>query len=205
MSRLLALALLSTPLAWISSGCGGAPVRAGLDVAPSLATARLGGVTSALTFGGDWMGGVPSPEDLGADLELASRRGVEVVLDLRTLALREDQPLGSLVRDAGMELVEVNLRAVGEELQEFPFEISNKAIDNVRDYLRTPGRSRVLVLDDDGRLGAMVYAIHLELDRGVALEDSLRAARATGITSEDARFMRAQLKRIRAVERRTGG
>ena len=49
-----------------------------------------------MTCDGDWLGGSSSPDGLAADLDLAGRRGVEVVIDMRSERARASTPLSEL-------------------------------------------------------------------------------------------------------------
>ncbi|MEM9380184.1 MAG: hypothetical protein AAGB93_09585 [Planctomycetota bacterium] len=190
-SLVLALLFASTLLA-----CGGKSIRPTGPVEPKLTADRLGSVRSALTYDGDWMGGVPLPEDLDDDLDLARRRGVATIIDLRDDRARTELPLEQAAVRVGMDLVVVERNLPGESIQDLTSEISNAAIDSVRDVLNRPGRDGVLLLDDDGSLSAAVYAIHLAADKGADPSDVLRGARGSGLSERDADFVRSQLARI---------
>ncbi|MEM1448266.1 MAG: hypothetical protein AAF957_01410 [Planctomycetota bacterium] len=187
----LALIAASTLLA-----CGGASIRPTGTNEPRLASDRLGSVRSALTYDGDWMGGVPLPEDLDDDLDLARRRGVATIIDLRDDRARTALPLDDAAVRVGMDLVVVERNLPSDTIQDLTSEISNAAIDSVRDVLNRPGRDGVLLLDDDGSLSAAVYAIHLAADKGADPSDVLRGARGSGLSDRDADFVRSQVARI---------
>ena len=104
-------------LALLLGACGGS--RGLESTGPELTPSRLGGLRCAMTYDGDWLGGMPSAERIPEDLELASRRGVEVVLDLRSPAERAALPLDVYADALGLSLVHTNrtLKAmVGEGL-----------------------------------------------------------------------------------------
>ncbi len=181
--------------ACVLGACGVGGTRSGVAVGPRLSAARLGSVRSALTFDGDWMGGIPQRDDLATDLELAARRGVEIVIDLRTEAAKTELSIVDPVTDVRMELVEIDPQRERTEAASDPW-ISAIAIDRVRAVLRTPGRPRVLILDETGTQSALVYAIHLAADEGETEVEALRAARATGLDDTHAAFVHAQVERI---------
>lgn len=152
-----------------------------------------------MTYDGDWLGGMPPIECLPEDLELASRRGVEVVVDLRSIRRRLEHGLEGPVVDAGMEYVSIELQRldVGDDTGRDDLEvISDEAVDQVRSVLRAPGRRRVLLVDDDGTYSSMIYAIHLAADENVSEAMALRAARATGISVENEEFVKRQVRRL---------
>jgi len=192
----LAAATLVAMSALVGVGCGGSPVRLDAPAGPRLSPDRLGSVRSSLACDGDWMGGIPLAEDLDDDLGLAHRRGVTVIIDLRDAANRDLMPLDAAAERAGMELVEIDRALAGDTLQDLTSEISNAAVDVVRDLLNEPGRSGVLLLDDDGSLAAAVYAIYLTADRGVDESGTLNAARSSGMSDDDVAFVRRQVARI---------
>lgn len=178
----------------LACACGA--TRGAESVDPELTPSRLGGLRCAMTYDGDWLGGMSSSERIAGDLELAARRGVEVVLDLRGPDGREALPLDVYADALGLALVAVDLGADGTT-EGLP--VTEDGVDRVRALLETPGRRRTLLLDDDGTLASMIYAIHLAADEGVDEDTALRAARATGLGDGGERFVRDQIARIRAA------
>lgn len=170
-----------------ASACTGRSIRSSTRTGPELTSARLGGLRSAMTYDGDWLGGMPAPADLASDLELAARRGVEAVVDMRSPEARSAQSLEVAVEEVGLAYVSVPL---GDGV------ISDAAVDRTLEILREPGRGRLLLVDDDGTLSSMVYAIHLAVDEGVEPARALRAARATGIDQSHEEFVRRQVERL---------
>ncbi len=156
-----------------------------------------------MTYDGDWLGGASPEECLPEDLELAARRGVEVLVDLRSPSYQEAYPLDEVASAAGLDLVKIDLvnpdassadRAEGEPSNL----ISDRAVDSVREILLAPGRRRTLLLDGDGTLSSMIYAVHLTVDEGMAEAEALRAARATGLSQIQESFVKRQVDRIRS-------
>jgi len=192
----VAVAALAAPLGLLllAAACGS--TRGAEDVGPELVPSRLGGLRCSMTYDGDWLGGMPSSERIAEDLELASRRGVEVVLDLRSPEARGALPLDVYAGALGLSLVAVDV-GIGEAEDGAP--VTEGGVDRVRALLETPGRRRVLLLDDDGTLASMIYAIHLAADEGIDEDTALRAARATGLGDGGERFVREQIARIRAA------
>lgn len=194
LARAARAVLAVTPVLLLACACGA--TRGDEGVGPELAPSRLGGLRCAMTYDGDWLGGMPPSERVAEDLELASRRGVEVVLDLRSPAARGALPLDVYADALGLSLVAVDV-GIGEAEDDAP--VTEDGVDRVRALLETPGRRRVLLLDDDGTLASMIYAIHLAADEGVDEDVALRAARATGLGDGGERFVREQIARIRAA------
>ncbi len=202
---------VSVALGWLAvaglfagstAGCGGIGVRSKVSVGPRLAPARLGSIRCAMTYDGDWLGGMPPADELHADLELAARRGVDFVIDLRSSYARGVQPLDEAVKAAGLSLVTVSDAPVEEdeagEAGALPVGLSAQAVDEVRRILNAPGRRRSLLIDENGTRASMVYAIHLAVDEGIAEAEALRAARATGMNQVCADFVHEQVERIRS-------
>lgn len=189
----LARLALVTGCGALVTGCGGGTLRRSAPAVPRLAAQRLGSIRCAMTYDGDWLGGMPPLEALEGDLDLAARRGVEIVVDLRVDASKQYLPLGPYAIPLGLELEEI---PVGPTASSGPFRISDESIDRVRTILRAPGRRRTLLLDDSGTLAPMLYAIHLAVDEGVPESEALRAARVVGLTPECERFVRDQVARI---------
>ncbi|MEM9798682.1 MAG: hypothetical protein AAGA20_00060 [Planctomycetota bacterium] len=186
--RGLLLALLPVLVA-----CGGRDVRVDRPVEPRLAAERLGGVTGALTYDGDWVGGMPPAADLRESLELARRRGVEIVVDL---AAGDGEDLRYVADDLGLGLVEIDRNEVSLEAQELTSRISNAAVDSTLRVLAEPGRSRALVLDDDGSLATSIYIVHLASSRGIPRSAAIDIARAAGLSDFDLEFVERQIERV---------
>ena len=196
--RTASLALALT-VAALSAACAGGLVRADVPAGPCFTAARLGELRGAMTCDGDWLGGSSSSGGLAADLDLASRRGVEVVIDMRSASLRASAPLAEPAAAAELEVIAVDLLEGVEASggSESPaVRITDQAVDRIRAELGNNGRPRVLLLDDDGRLATSVYAIHLVVDEGVDAATALRAARSTGLTESCQAFVTEQVARI---------
>lgn len=175
-------------------------MRADVPAGPRFTAARLGELRGVMTCDGDWLGGSSSSSGLPADLDLASRRGVEVVIDMRSARVRASAPLAEPAAAAGLEVIEVDPLEgfqASESDESLALQITDLAVDRIRSRLRSPHRPRALLLDDDGRLASSVYAIHLVADGGVDASTALRAARSTGLTDSCQAFVTEQVNRIR--------
>ncbi|MEL6431237.1 MAG: hypothetical protein AAFU73_00550 [Planctomycetota bacterium] len=177
-------------LSLASAACSGRRPVVVESVGPRLVSARLGSVRCALTCDGDWLGGVPPESAVAEDFELAARRGIGVVLDLRTADVRGALGLEESASVAGLEFMPVDVDAADAP-------VSERAIERVLGYLATPGRPRAILLGDDGRVPSMLYAIHLSVDADVELDEAIRSARATGLQADDEAFVRSQVARLR--------
>ena len=199
-TRRTASLALALAVAALSAACAGGRVRADLPAGPSFTAARLGELRGAMTCDGDWLGGSSSPDGLAADLDLAGRRGVEVVTDMRSERARASTPLSELAAAAGLEVVEVD-PLMGFDASEGgappAVPVTDRAVNRIRAVLGTPDRPRALLLDDDGRLASSVYAIHLVADEGVDADAALGAARSIGLTDSCQAFVMEQVARIR--------
>ena len=157
-----------------------------------------------MTYDGDWLGGMPPADELSADLELAARRGVDFVIDLRSIYARSVQPLDEAVANAGLSLITLSDESMELPPSEssdgttLPIGLSSAAVDEVRRILNAPGRRRSLLIDENGTRASMVYAVHLTVDEGIAEAEALRAARATGMNQACADFVHEQVVRIRS-------
>ena len=154
-----------------------------------------------MTYDGDWLGGMPPSVELEGDLELAARRGVEVVIDVRSQHAQTVQPIADAVKAAGLEFVPITgvmepKPTAAEPQPESP--LSPRVVDDVLRVLNAPGRRHSLLLDENGTRSSMIYAIHLAVDEGIAEAEALRAARATGLSQDCAEFVREE------VDRRSG-
>ncbi|MEC8493953.1 MAG: hypothetical protein VXZ39_03465 [Planctomycetota bacterium] len=197
--RTASLALALT-VAALSAACAGGHVRADLPAGPRFSAARLGELRGAMTCDGDWLGGSSSNGGLAADLDLASRWGVEVVIDMRSGRARASAPLAQPAAAAGLEVVEIDpLEGSGTLAgsESTAVQITDLAVDRIRTALGATDRPRALLLDDDGRLAAAVYAVHLVADGGVDAATALRAASSTGFTDSCEAFVTEQVARIR--------
>ena len=86
-TRRIASLTLALAAAALSAACAGGLVRADVPAGP-LHRGAPGELRGAMTCDGDWLGGSSSSGGLAADLDLASRRGVEVVIDMRSARVR---------------------------------------------------------------------------------------------------------------------
>ncbi len=151
-----------------------------------------------MTYDGDWLGGMPPAGELHSDFELAARRGVDFVIDLRSAHARAAEPLDLAAEDAGLTLIVIDDSSATPGEAASPVGLSAEAVDEVRRILNAPGRRRSLLIDEDGTRASMVYAIHLAVDEGIAEAEALRAARSTGMSQVCADFVHEEVLRIRS-------
>lgn len=181
-------------LAVLLGGCLGHRMDADVPVAPRLTVERLGDVKGSMTFDGDWVGGAPSPESAAASVDLAARRGVGLLVDLRSPGSRAAADLEALAREAGMAVVALDPSGADcsagsmapSDEEHGPGPTETVAVE-LRSVLAAPDRPAALVLDDDGALAVPLYGAYLVMDRGVPADEvgaSLRAAGFSGVALE---------------------
>ena len=117
-------------------------------------------------------------------LELAERRGVEVVIDLRDV-IPDDPEAFDIAR---------GVRDLGLRYEWIPFQsglIEDEAVDQVMDQLTAEGRGQVLVFSETGARGAMLLAIYrtsvMDVSIGRALEDARRCGMKPGASEDQVR------------------
>ncbi len=187
------LKLASVVLALSLVGCAGNASDADFRLPPRLNAEPLGGVKRSLTFSGDWVGGAPTDGSEEASINLACRRGVEMVVDLRR-APASGGPVESVAREAGLVFVAVDPSgdecAAGEApstVEDHGVFVADGALQEVRRLLNAPDRPRVLMLDDDGTLAAVMYGVYLAEDVGLDEGTVIDALRATGLSGAELR------------------
>lgn len=176
----LGLAMLVTVL--VSTSCG---LTRGSSIAayPELRPAELGSMRNVRVCDErTWFGSVPSADDL----DLAARRGVTRVFDLRTPSTRGDE-LRVTAEALGLEYA-------APELPEVPTEVTGEQLDRVLEYVaqNTGGsqaehrHERVLMFCEDGSRCALYFAVHRGTHDGVPIDEVLIEARRNGVHGEDA-------------------
>ena len=142
--------------------------------------ADMGGVTRCYVVDRIYVCSIPDE----SDLELAQRRGVELVIDLR-----EEIPTGPDAFD-----VERGLRDLGLPYEWIPLPdggISNASVDRAIELLAAEDRGQVLMFSDTGARGAMLLAIYrssvLGVSRLEALEDARRFGMKPGASEQQVR------------------
>lgn len=173
---LLLMALLSS--------CGGVRTRGASPVAERLQSSELGDMHNVSAIDGIWLGGLPTVDDL----DLARRRGIERVIDLRI-------PEEPLVYDLRAECARLELECISVNLQAAD-DLPNSAVDIVLQGLSEPDL-KTLIFCGDGSRSAMFFAIHRVVQGGLDLEEALYEARCAGMqpgSSED--FVRLQVERL---------
>lgn len=150
----------------------------------------MGSMNNVSVSGNIWMGSAPAPDDL----DLAARRGIERVIDLRSSAEREvagraTEEFVAACQELGLELLEVE---VPEDLSA----TRNSTVDEVVSLL-ADHESRTLLLCRDGRRSAVFFALHRIVNEDVSVEDALIEARRCGMApGEDEAFLLRQSQRL---------
>lgn len=164
MNGILRLALLAILL-----GCSSRRVeRETLDPRVRVHRADMGAVTSCHLVDRIYVCSLPDAEAL----ELAERRGVELVLDLRGPDEEDAQGLARKVRDLGMRY------------ERIPFAvplIDDGTVDRAMAWLTEPDRPQVLVFSESGERGAMLTAIYRSVVLRVPIPDAMEDARRCGM------------------------
>ncbi len=183
------------------AGCAGNGTDTDFRLPPRLDAEPLGGVKRSLTYSGDWVGGAPTDGSAEASINLACRRGVEMVVDLRR-APDGGGLVESAARGAGLAFVAVDPSgdecAAGEtpaSVEDHGVLVADGALEEVRRLLNTPGRPRVLMLDDDGTLAAVMYGVYLAEDVGLDEGAVVDALRATGLSGTELRAILREARR----------
>jgi len=177
---------LGLALALAAGGCRG------LDLAddesrdwPPVEETELGEMVNVHAAGPIWFGGAPEK----ADLDLAARRGVEVVIDAATPAERPDYDVEDLCVRLELEVVVLGVDDTG---------VTNDQVDEFLRCLEPAGEGEVLLFCGNGDRSAMLFAIHRAVQIGVPLEEAIYEARRAGMKPggpED--FVRDQVDRLR--------
>lgn len=181
----LILALL-VPLA----ACTAPGRRASAPAQPVLESSEMGSMHNVSVSGDIWMGSCPDADDL----DLAARRGIARVIDLRSTA--ERRVSGEDGRELAPACAELDLELVEADVPEDLARVSDAAVDQVLELLGR-GDAKTLLLCRDGRRSALFFAIHRVVHEGVALEEALLEARRCGVPpGPDEDFVRAQVRRL---------
>lgn len=179
---LLPLALLLPLLGACRSG--GGPVH-DTPPYPALEVAELGSMRNVSRVGDVWFGSAPNP----GDLDLAVRRGVQLVIDLSSPDEKVECDVAVAAGERGLRYLDAGDTAV--ELA------GDRAVDLVlRELDRANGQPVLLFCGNGGRCAAFV-AIRRVARQGVPLEQALVEARRAGMKpGEPEDFVRAQVGRF---------
>jgi uncharacterized protein (TIGR01244 family) len=151
---------------------------------PVFETAELGAMTNVHRVGDLWVGASPTPEDL----ELASRRGIRLAIDVRPAWLTAPHDLESAARANGIDFARVPFDAQSPDAAQ---------VERVLAELRRPGPA--LLFCHDGGGAAVLFAVRRVLHDGVPLEEALSEARHLGMKPGVAEEF------VRTLERRARG
>ncbi|MFT5048795.1 MAG: protein tyrosine phosphatase (PTP) superfamily phosphohydrolase (DUF442 family) [Chlamydiales bacterium] len=166
------------------AACGGPAKRSDTPASFRLQSSELGDMRNVSAIDGFWIGGLPTVEDL----DLAGRRGIVRVIDLRVPGEVLDYDLRAECARLGLGCVSINLRAADD--------LPDSAVDVVLQGLSDPER-HTLMFSGDGSRCAMFFAIHRVVQAGLDLEEGLYEARCAGMQPggpED--FVRSQVTRL---------
>ena len=157
---------------------------------PELRPARLGSMRNVRVCAETtWFGSVPSTDDL----DLAARRGVRRVVDLRAPSERAADPgVRGDARALGLEYVAPELPEDAVDTTEAQLEV---VLGHFADVVGHSGHDhtheRVLLFCEDGSRCALFFAVHRAAHDGVPLDEALLEARRNGVKGADReRFVR---------------
>lgn len=148
-----------------------------------LEPAKFGGLKSCFQWGEMYLGSVPGPEEL----ELAARRGVGLLLDLRQ-SPAQDSALSLQARDLGMEYAHAPID---------PEQLSDGEVDRALTALAAAEERPALLFCETGSRAAMVAALFRIERQPDSLERAIEDARRAGMkpgSSESA--LRRQAARL---------
>ncbi len=156
---------------------------------PELREAELGQMANVHVCGPLWFGSAPAR----ADLELAARRGIEVVIDATSPAEALDYDWARVCERLGLEPVDLE---VGEE------DLDAEQVDFFLGLFGGQSASRlggdVLLYCGNGQRSATLFAIYRVVLLGVPLELAVHEARRAGMKpGEPEQFVRRQVQRLR--------
>ena len=161
---------------------------------PRLEPAELGAMRNVSVSEGIWFGSVPNAEDL----DLARRRGIERVVDLRPTS-QIDAPPGGFEPapcPVGEACQELELEWTVPGLPDDPTTTRASLVDCVLDSLDGDA-PRVLLYCADGSTCALFFAIHRVVNQGVDLESALLEARRAGVQgAAGEEFIRREVARL---------
>ncbi len=163
---------LAAPVALLgAASCVTPAPEAGSHLRFELRAAQLGGMRNGAVAEGVWTGGEPEL----ADLDLAERRGVRLVIDLRACSPR--RPSLAACEELGMQCVALPL----------PHELEHAATDEQVDAVLELLDRRVptLVVCEDGSRSATMLALHRLVLGQTSLELALQELRGVGSLSEE--------------------
>lgn len=174
---------------------------------------EMGTMQNVAVCGDLWMGSMPTPEDL----ELAKRRGITQVIDLRAKSEREllmpESPDTGLETSDEMRLVskstgislaamckQLGMDCISMKLQDRSEIVSERVVDEVVTLLGEAQREgrKTLLVSPEGRRSALLFAVHRVVNEGLPLELAALEVRRTGVnTSSCDKFLREQVERKR--------
>ncbi len=156
---------------------------------PTLEVAELGSMRNVSRVGDVWFGSAPN----AGDLDLAVRRGVQLVIDLSTPDEKVECDVAAVAGEKGLRYLDV-----GDSAAELAGE---RAVDLVlRELDQAAGQPVLLFCGNGGRCAAFV-AIQRIARQGVPPEQALVEARRAGMKpGEPEDFVRAQVARLQAPD-----
>lgn len=152
-------------LLWLAA-CKTLPQEPTPNEWPTFESASMGAMANVHRVGDLWIGGLP----VRADLELAARRGLKQVLDVRPAHQSPGEDLAAAAREHGMDFVTLAFD---------PERPDPAIVERALTEMRRPGPK--LLFCSDGGGAALILAVHRVRDQGVPLEEALGEARRMGM------------------------
>jgi protein tyrosine phosphatase (PTP) superfamily phosphohydrolase (DUF442 family) len=152
---------------------------------PLLAPDDFGSMQNVSSSGNLWIGGMPSAEDL----ELAQRRGVELVIDLSVPSEARTCDVAVECRKLGIAYASAGITTDSK--------LTSGSVDLVLAELRREPPVPTLVFSGTGSRSATYLAIYRVLDLGVPLKEALIEARQAGMQAgPSADFVCSEVARL---------
>ena len=170
LSNRPSILLAAATLLALGAACRGPSSEALPATAAEPERADLGDLARCFLAEGVYLCSLPDADAF----ELAQRRGVELVIDLRADAepLSGDQVAARVVRDLGLVYEHEPIQA---DLMD------DEHVDHVLDLLAEPREGQVMMFCENGSKAAMLFAIHRAVDRFVPVRVVLEDARQSGM------------------------
>jgi len=152
---------------------------------PPVEESDLGHMVNVHTAGPIWFGGAPRK----ADIDLAARRGVRVVVDAATETERPEYDLEKLCRRYDIRVAVLGVDDAG---------LAEAQVDAFLAVMEKAADEEVLLFCGNGGRSAMLVAIYRAVHVGVPVDEVVREARRAGMKPGDSEtFVRDQVDRLR--------
>jgi uncharacterized protein (TIGR01244 family) len=150
-----------------------------------LTRSELGGLSNTTEWGEFYMGGQPT----AADLELAAKRGVTRVINIRTDFEVEsvDYNEGDLSAELGMEYIHVPVSWAS---------MTDAKFDSLMQLVNAETDGKTLFHCASGNRVSVFVAAHRVIEAGVSYDDALKDARTAGMKPTSKPILDGQIARL---------